>query len=183
MHVNLLPSSFVLKRLVQQRIRQWACVYGVVGVALILLCFPLLNAWAGARHRLEQLLIAVEPSRDLQAEQIELVKQSMAVEQKLGQLKKTVIIDRSTALLGVVTQAVQAAGRQVQIQEMQVMSNEGQHRLTLRGLAADSESITRFMESLQTSKVFPRVELRSTQERFISERTVQEFQLECLADE
>jgi Tfp pilus assembly protein PilN len=94
-----------------------------------------------------------------------------------------VLVDRSKTFLGVVTQAVQAASQQVLIQELQVTSNEGQHRLTLRGLAAESESITQFMQSLQASNVFPKVELRSTQERVVSERTVQEFQLEAIADE
>jgi Tfp pilus assembly protein PilN len=183
MHVNLLPSSFVLKRLVHHRLRQWACAYGVVSVALILLCFPLLNAWAAARQNLQSLQIAAEPIRNLQGEQIKLSRKLIAVEEQLNQLKKTVLVDRSKTFLGVVTQAVQAASQQVLIQELQVTSNEGQHRLTLRGLAAESESITQFMQSLQASNVFPKVELRSTQERVVSERTVQEFQLEAIADE
>jgi type II secretory pathway component PulL len=183
MHVNLLPRSFVLRRLVQQRLRQWACAFGAVGVVLVLLSLPLLNRWVAARQNLQLLQNAAEPIRELQGQQIELAKQSVAIEKKLGQLKKTVTIDRSTVLLGIVTQAVKAAEQQVQVQEMQVTVNEGQHRLTLRGLASASEPITLFMESLQASNVFPRVELRSTQERFVSDRTVQEFQLECLANE
>jgi type II secretory pathway component PulL len=183
MHVNLLPNSFVLKRLVKQRLRQWSCVYGVIGMVMVLLYFPLLSQWTCARHDLRSYQIRSEPIRELQSQQIDSVKQTILIDQKVAQLRKTVMVDRSTALLGVVTLAIKDANKQIQLQEIQVTANEGQHRLAVRGMALEGEAITHFLESLQASKVFPRVELRSTQERMVSERNIQEFQVECLSNE
>ncbi len=183
MYINLLPSSFVLKRLVRRRLRQWACVYGVVGVAVVLLYFPLMSQWSSACHELRIYQLKSEPIRELQSQQIGYVKQSMVVDQKVAQIKKTIVIDRSTSLLGVVTQAIKDTNRQIQLQEMQVITSDGQHRLAVRGIALEGEAITQLLESLQGSKVFPRVELRSTQEKLVLSRNVQEFQVECLTNE
>ena len=60
---------------------------------------------------------------------------------------------------------------------------ENQIRLTLKGIAVESESISRFVDSIQRSNVFPKVELRSTQERVLMDRSIQEFELECFGNE
>jgi len=62
-------------------------------------------------------------------------------------------------------------------------SQDNELRMTLRGVSTRSEAITTFVDSLQESKAFPVVELRSTQERLVSDQSVQEFQLECLGYE
>jgi Tfp pilus assembly protein PilN len=152
-------------------------------MAMVLLYFPLLSQWTSARHDLRSYQLRSEPIRELQSQQIDSVKKTILIDQKVTQLRKTVMVGRSTTLLGVVTQAVKDANKQIQLQEMQVTSNDGQHRLVLRGMASEGEAMTQFLESLQASKVFPRVELRSTQERLVSERNIQEFQVECLSNE
>lgn len=60
---------------------------------------------------------------------------------------------------------------------------DNQTRLTLKGIAAQSESISKFVDSIQQSNVFPKVELRSTQERHLQGRSIQDFELECFGDE
>jgi hypothetical protein len=62
-------------------------------------------------------------------------------------------------------------------------SQRNEYRLTLRSVATKSEAITAFVNSLQGSKAFPIVELRSTQERLVSNQSVHEFQLECIGYE
>jgi Tfp pilus assembly protein PilN len=60
---------------------------------------------------------------------------------------------------------------------------ENQVRLTLKGIAVESESISKFADAIQRSRVFPKVELRSTQERVVQDRSIQDFELECFANE
>jgi hypothetical protein len=60
---------------------------------------------------------------------------------------------------------------------------DNQIRLTLKGIAVESESISRFVDSIQRSNIFPKVELRSTQERMLLDRSIQDFELECFGNE
>jgi Tfp pilus assembly protein PilN len=64
-----------------------------------------------------------------------------------------------------------------------VNSQLNEYRLTLRGVAINGDSINSFVKSLQESKGFPVVELRSTHEQTVSARPIHEFQLECLGYE
>lgn len=210
MHANLLPATYVWRRRIRKRLRQWGCVYGVVGVLLLAWNVQLIGKWWNGLHELQKIHAATEPIRHLQSDRIRLATQSFSLQQKINQLQAAVSKDRSTSFLGVVAAGVGSTARTIQIQEMQVSvtakSNESaaptseplrganakpnapienkflgnQYILTLRGIAIESESITAFMESLQESSLFPKIELRSTQERFVSERPVQEFQMECV---
>lgn len=55
--------------------------------------------------------------------------------------------------------------------------------LTLKGIAVESESISKFVDSIQRSGVFPKVELHSMQERMLLDRSIQDFELECFGNE
>ncbi len=213
MHVNLLPSSFVWRRLVCKRLRQWVVVFAVLGVAVFLFNAPLLEKWWRAFSALHESQVAADPIRRLQRDRIHKSKEALVLEQKIDQLQTAVSQDRTNSLLGIIANGVLSSDGTVQIQELQVLvvakpiasthstresqSNAGQRpnpssesksmrserQLTLRGIAIESESISTFVQSLQASKVFSKVELRSTQERLVSNRSVQEFQLECLSHE
>ncbi len=211
MHVNLLPTTFVWRRLIRKRLRQWGCVYGLLGVFIIYWNVQLIEKWWNGLRNLQAIHAVANPIRQLQSDSIQLSVNSIALQKKLNQLQAAISQDRTTSLLGIIASGVGSTGGTVQIQEMQVLvsarsyestgptretqrgavpkSNSppetrflgNQYQLTLRGVAIESESITSFMESLQSSSVFPKIELRSTQERLVSERFVQEFQMECLS--
>ena len=208
MHVNLLPPQFVWRRLFRKRIRQWTCAFVFVGVTIFGISVSLFGRLWMELREFQTMNSAAEPMRELQADRIEIAKRSLGLSQKIKQLQAAVSHDRTNSLLGIISHGVIATKGTVQIQEMQVSvstsegtvrnsqvspsisrsslspetkSTENQYQMTLRGIAIESESITTFMESLQESKLFPKVELRSTQERFVLERSLQEFQLECLA--
>ena len=213
MHVNLLPSSFVWRRLICKRLRQWGFVFVVLGVAVLLCNALLLEKWWRGFSALQESQAAADPIRQLQRERIHKSKEALVLEQKIDQLQAAVSRDRTNSLLGIIANGVLSSDGTVQIQELQVLvvakpiasthltresqSNAGpkpnssaeskamrsERQLTLRGIAIESESISTFMQSLQESKVFSNVELRSTQERLVSDRSVQEFQLECLSHE
>ena len=212
MHVNLLPAPFVMGRLIRKRICQWGCVFAILGVFVLACNMHLLGKCLSGLREFQEIRAAAEPIRLLQADRVQLAKQSFAIQQKTNQLRAAVSEDRTNSLLGIVANGVLSTGGSVQIQEMQVLisakatastvpiraaqsstarentpaennSSRNEYQLTLRGTATESESITTFMESLQKSNLFPRVELRSTQERSVAERSVQEFQLECLSYE
>lgn len=213
MHVNLLPSSFVWRRLISKRLRQWGFVFVVLGVAVLLCNALLLEKWWRGFSALQESQAAADPIRQLQREMIHKSKEALVLEQKIDQLQAAVSQDRTNSLLGIIANGVLSSDGTVQIQELQVLvvakpiasthltresqSNAGpkpnssaegkamrsERQLTLRGIAIESESISAFMQSLQESKVFSNVELRSTQERLVSDRSVQEFQLECLSHE
>ena len=213
MHVNLLPSSFVWRRLVHKRLRQWGFVFAVIGVVVLLCNATLFGKWWRVFSELQESQAAADPIRRLQQERIKESKDALALEQKTKRLLDAVTQDHTNSLLGIVARGVLATNREVQIQELQLLihakphdavgpigdsqrgtgqrpnataeskSMVSEHQLTLRGIAFESESITTFMHSLQESKTFSKVELRSTQERLVSDRSVQEFQLECLSHE
>jgi hypothetical protein len=218
MHVNLLPKSFVWRRTILRRLRQWGLFFGVLMCALVCWKTPLVQKWSDHHHAYQEIHGATVHIRDMQVERVKTAKEVVALEQKISQLRQSVSSDRTTSILGIIAKGVHATEGQVQIQDLHVLvspkandasnlkdqavnrdrkarlisttnrstisqlpSNE--YRLTLRGIAIRSESITTFVESLQKSGAFPTVELRSTQERIVSERSVQEFQLECLGYE
>ncbi len=211
MHVNLLPYSFVWRRLIRTRIRQWGCAFGLLGVFTLAWNVQLIGKWWNGLHELQVIYAATEPIRQLQSDRIQLATKSLAVKQKINQLRAAISQDRTTSLLGIVASGVGSTSETVQIQEMQVSVTAklhdsaglvgekqrgaglkpnanpennflgNQYQMTLRGVAIESESITAFMDSLQEWSVFPKIELRSTQERLVSERSVQEFQLECVS--
>jgi Fimbrial assembly protein (PilN) len=210
MYVNLLPPQFVWRRLFRKRMRQWTCAFGFIGITLLGMNASLFGRWWAELREFQTMHSAAEPMRALQAERIEIAKQSLELSQKLKQLQAAASHDRTNSLLGIISQGVIVSNGTVQIQEMQVSvsTSEGttrndqtspntsrsnlspetkttgnQYQMTLRGIAIESESITTFMETLQESNVFSKVELRSTQERLVLERALQEFQLECLAND
>ena len=213
MYVNLLPTSFIWRQLAIRRIRQWGYVYGAFSIAIACWNIPLLSKWWNCQRNLQSIRLAAEPVRKLQADHLQLAKQSLALENRIEQIRNSVTQDRTVSLLGIIAHGVRSTVGAVQIQEMQILVNakaidsnypthDAQHRatstisptsepsrmrresqLTLRGIALESESITGFIESLQGSAVLPNVELRSTQERLISDRTIQEFKLECISHE
>ncbi len=213
MHVNLLPAPFVMGRLIRKRIRQWGSAFGTLGVLTLAMNMHLIGKCLSGLREFQEIRAAAEPIRQLQADRIQQAKQSFAINQKTNQLRAAVSDDRTNSLLGIVANGVLSTEGSVQIQEMQVLvsakatastvptratqasksskestpaennSSRNEYQVNLRCIATESESITTFMESLQKSNVFPRVELRSTQERTIAERSVQEFQLECLSYE
>jgi Tfp pilus assembly protein PilN len=55
--------------------------------------------------------------------------------------------------------------------------------LKLKGIAVESESISKFVDSIQRSGVFPKVELHSMQEQMLLDRSIQDFELECFGNE
>ncbi len=213
MHVNLLPSSFVWHRLIRKRLRQWGFAFAVISLVWLLCNAILLEKWWRGFSALQESQAAADPIRRLQQERIQKTKDALALEQKTKRLLDAVTQDHTNSLLGIVARGVRSTNSEVQIQELQVLihakpndavgpigdahrspgqrpsataeskSMISERQLTLRGIAFESESITTFMHSLQESKAFSKVELRSTQERLVSDRSVQEFQLECLSHE
>lgn len=61
--------------------------------------------------------------------------------------------------------------------------SENQITLTLKGIAMESESISKLVDAIQQSNAFPKIELRSTQERVVLDRSIQDFELECHGNE
>ena len=210
MRVNLLPANFVWKRTVRKCLLQWFSAICVACLLFFGLSAPLLWKWCTDSRDLARLRIEMEPIELMQSERIQLEKSSVALIRKINHLRKSVSMDRSAALLGIISQSVQNTDKTVQVQEMLFVTNNKvienatpkgssssqgnkgsdpklaepaqQHQLTLKAIALDADTTFRFMQYLQTN-LFPKVELRSTQERLISDHHVQEFQLECLRDE
>ena len=215
MHVNLLPSSFTLRRLVRKRLRQWGWVFGLLAFVAIVLNSNLLWRWWTKTRELHQALAAVVPIREVESKQIQLDTQIKEIKKRITQLSSVLSPDRTCSVLGVIAQGVRSANNAIQIQESQFSINANtsdaskvtresrrgalaqtavpiekadvavglQYQLTLRGIAAEGDAINQFVQSIQQSQAFPSVELRSSQERIVSERLLQEFQLECISHE
>jgi hypothetical protein len=218
MHVNLLPSSFVWRRLARKRIRQWTLGFGCLFFLFVLANqHLLLGLWKG-RCEYHALHSSIEPICELQNRQADLANQSGALLQKIKLLKVVVSPDRTTSFLRLLSQGVEANEGKIQIREFQVTLTEPtkqdlnrpkaplstntekstksstgvvpdgrttgvQYQMSMRGISTEGESISKLVDELQKSSVFPEIELRSTQERFVSERMIQEFQLEGVGNE
>lgn len=191
--VNLLPPKFVWRKMMRKRVRQWICFLG-----LVTLLFSAWNAsyrveWWRYNRDLKEIEGAVAPVRQSSMERIELTKKTILIEKKLNQLREIAFEDGTTSTLSVVAKGVLATNNSVQVQELQVSpsnststsksSSQRNYIVSIRGIAAQSDSITKFMDSLNRSGIFPRVELRATQELQVKDQWIQEFQLECLNNE
>jgi Tfp pilus assembly protein PilN len=191
--VNLLPPKFVWRKMMRKRVRQWICFLG-----LVTLLFSAWNAsyrveWWRYNRDLKEIEGAVAPVRQSSMERIELTKKTILIEKKLNQLREIAFEDGTTSTLSVVAKGVLATNNSVQVQELQVSpsnststsksSSQRNYIVSIRGIGAQSDSITKFMDSLNRSGIFPRVELRATQELQVKDQWIQEFQLECLNNE
>lgn len=209
MYVNLLPTTFIWKQLIYRRLRQWATAFAMLGFVMLAVNAQLLSKWMKCNSQLQATHQDSEPIRKLETDRLQSIEEALSIQTKAESLKDLVGPDRILSLLGIVSQSSVNARGPVQIQEMHVSIQnkqlsttastsrtggdgketpkpsdvETEMLVTLRGIAADSSTITSFMQGLQESKVFPRVELRSTREKLVSERSIHEFQLECIHHE
>jgi hypothetical protein len=203
MHVNLLPTTFVLKCLVRRRLRQWAVVIGAMGVGMIVWNADQFHSWIVSRREFQVIHADAEPIRNLQMQRIELTRASNLLNEKIKRVSSVVAPDRSLSILGIIAAGVGAADGAIQIQDAQISvvtvaptqnaktisskaiesQDQSSIQLMLRGIAGKSDAISSFMEQLQATQVFPKIELRSSRERMISNQSVQEFQLECSSHE
>lgn len=185
--INLLPPQYVWRRLVRRRFRQWAAVFAIATFMFGVCNLSLGIQWLRCQDTFQKSNAAAEPVRMLQLERLELAKKANLNEKNLNQLRASADNDRTVATLGVIAQGVLATDRSVQIQELQVsLSNPTDKRgylVSLHGIAAQADAINAFMESLNRSGMFPSVELRSTQERLIEDKPIQEFMLECFCND
>lgn len=191
--VNLLPRKFFWRNVVRKRFHQWICFLG-----FITLLFSAWNAsycveWWRHNRDFKEIEEAVAPARQSRAERIELAKKVILLEKKLNQLRDIAVEDCTTSTLGVVAKAVLVTNSSVQVQELQASCSDStsnsnliskkDYMVSIRGIAVQNDSIANFMKSLNHSGMFPRVELRATQERQVEDQCIQEFQLECLSNE
>lgn len=185
--INLLPPQFVRRRLILNRIRQWCAVIAIVAILFVAWNISLGIQWCRCQDSFQRCSIAAEPIRRLHTDRLDLAKKTNQNEKNLNRLIASAANDRTLATLGVIAQGVMATDRSVQIQELQVtLSNPTQKRsyfVAVRGIAAQADAINTFVESLNRSGIFPSVELRSTQERLIEDKSIQEFMLECLCND
>jgi hypothetical protein len=212
-HVNLLPSSFTWRRLISKRVRQWGWMFGLLTIAVLGWNAHLFAKWLKWNLEIQQIFAIAKPIREMQSDRLQLADQAAELEKKIKQLNSALAQDRTCSVLGIIAQGVRATNSTIQIQEahfsMMAKPNdsakptrepqrsvtpqpssskltfalETDYQISMRGVAVDGDSITEFVKSIQQSSAFPRVELRSTQERIVSERLLQEFQLECLSHE
>lgn len=199
--VNLLPPKFIWRKMVRKRIRQWLCILGLVTFLFSAWNVSCWIEWWRYHRDFKAIEEAVAPARQSRAERVELAKNVILLEKKLDQLREIVVDDCTTSTLGVVAKGVLETNCSVQVQELQASSTNSTSNSTLnatsnsnpkskknymvsiRGIAVESDAITSFMESLNRSGIFPRVELRATQGRQMEDKAIQEFQLECMNDE
>lgn len=195
--VNLLPPKFIWRKMVRKRIRQWVCILGLVTFLFSVWNVSCWIEWWRFHRDFKEIEEAVAPVRQSRAKRGELAKKVLLLEKKLGQLREIAVDDCTISTLGVVAKGILETNRSVQVQELQASSSNStltptstsnskaqkNYVVSIRGIAVESDAITSFMESLNRTGMFPRVELRATQERQMEDKTIQEFQLECMNDE
>jgi hypothetical protein len=191
--VNLLPRKFFWRNVVRKRFHQWICFLGFVTLLFSAWNVSYCVEWWRHNRDFKEIDEAVAPARQSRAERIELAKKVILLEKKLSQLREIAVEDCTTSTLGVVAKAVLVTNSSVQVQELQAscsnstsksnLISKKDYMVSIRGIAVQNDSIANFMKSLNHSGMFPRVELRATQERQVEDQCIQEFQLECLNNE
>jgi hypothetical protein len=185
MHANLFTTSFQGRLLTWRRLRQWSLVWLallVVGGAWGLTQVPSLVA---ARDRLDEALVACEPTRIVLAEIESLEGELAAEEQRLLTLLPFGPDGRPLAVLGALVEATRDAESRLYIRSITYsnpapfvplapVANAGgpgavpakaaeapQSTLVIEGVSSDDESVDRFVHDLLETGEVTHVELKS----------------------
>lgn len=199
MHVNLLPEQFCWARLLHRRIQQWGVAVVVTATLIACLCIPRIMHWYQSYQYVDSLRKSCEPVQEKLNEQRELQRSTERFRKKTRHLQELIPHDRLTSLLGMMSEVSSHSASPLWIQELAVVPKAGQvqtngtkkneaasetvaekfSQVTIRGMAENSDSLNRFIESLNNYGVFVSVDLKTAHETKLEGRVVQEFEMEC----
>lgn len=186
--LNLLPEKFRCRQVIRRTLWHWSFVW-LLAIAIIV---PIgWRKWSGANARrlqIETLEREFEPIRGLKAELITL-------REKVKNTSPTTTVSFDfdekrplPTLIAAISKAAAAADGNVNVQSLVLDRNPTSsqpdealtgYRLVLKGIAADSAVVTRFVASLRSCNLFQKVNLKSDGQSTFGDIAVQRYEVEC----
>jgi Tfp pilus assembly protein PilN len=181
MPVNLLPPAIHQQLVLRRTLRQWAPLWCVVAVAFAV--YLALSWWelTVEEQSLAQLERELAPWSTMQAEMVESLRRVGAAQKQREEWKEAEEHTVALPLLVVLSESVEAARGEVQVQQCQVAASDGPapstapgrpgpkpakaavsgRNVSLGGLATSDASLMDFVKSLKERGKFKRVEITS----------------------
>ncbi|MEQ8210861.1 MAG: hypothetical protein RH917_13625 [Lacipirellulaceae bacterium] len=185
-HVNLMTDRALRSATIRQHRRVW-----LIALPLLLgvMAVPVTARWQAVQplaNRRTTLERRYEPARKTQEENLEL---SSKIDRILTEDKLAILLAEQRpidALLGVVSQAALGEGMQLRVENFQLSERNPEDTLqtgrygtlTLRGLAAGSEDIGRFVQALRRPP-FHSIELQTTEKVKLPSTDLESFTIRC----
>lgn len=190
--INLMPSK--LLRAVEHRrnANKWCPVWVSVALLLGLGQFGLQHSLNQAAYTYRELAKRAEPLRQVQAKVAKTRAETTALRDKLDRLSALEQANAPLALLQVVVEACREGGERVSLNSyemseqaaaLEATAEKGPaaptKTLTLQGIAASDDDVSRLVQELRSSQLFKRVHLEATQSTGDSESFSRAFRLLC----
>lgn len=190
--VNLVPKNVLIRQVIRKSLRMW------IGIWLASIALFLSGALIAWNHYSELL----RSSRDIQTqaapiqklkEQVVQMRTELAEFKEREKLLLTMGSNHSpTSLIGLVSQATQAADSKVRVRELHIESIV-QHAtsaadstpvsdiytFSVQGYGMDDSSVSAFVGSLRDSQFFSEIHLRSSIVEIVDGKQVKAFSLAC----
>jgi Tfp pilus assembly protein PilN len=189
--MNLVPLTFQRKLLVRRRVRQW---FLPCALALIIS----LTAVGEVGYRLRILTLesrALEeqlaPMNEMSLENDRLTSQLKALVGHESVLNEIAGVQRPISLLAVISRSAAAVEQRLQIHKLSVSQSSVDSaagkgsspaiatEITIHGIALDDADVAAFVRSLDESKAFSAVELKSTAGAEVMDVAVRQYDVMC----
>jgi hypothetical protein len=194
-HLNMLPAKLQTQQLVRCRLRQWGQVWAIAAVAAAL--FVWVWGWSPYQESLAQVQTNEPLASELERVQHEIDVLQRSID-RLRRLEETILSVKkdvpAVTFLGVVSRSARETGGRVFVTELSCVRKDGRAPaqieqrdaqeppcalMTLKGVALDNLSLSRFVSSLGNAGVFASVELNSTNSPTSGSSEQRAFVVEC----
>ncbi len=195
-HLNLIPWKVRQAQVVRRRLMQWAVVWAAAAGAMAGIGVAKANQSAAVRQTLDALEAEYAPVAALRQE-IRTCRQSLEAwsrrEAAAAQLEDT---RPALTLLGMVGRSARQCEGRLRVDQLTVRPREqspgaekksaGKHPnagvstlVTIKGVALDNPSVSRFVAALRQTQAFDRVELKSSAEQPAGDLKTCSYLVEC----
>ncbi len=205
MFINLLPQKTRLKNQYYRLLSSYLKVWSIAGVvALSLIAFQLRN-FCEARYRLNLLAVRCQPLNSLQQQLSDSHQRKLKLQIEVNMLEQLQPTDHSIELLSVLVREMRSETGRLRLQRLSLQralalmaagnttgpknataaksTAQFTNTLSLQGVADDDAAVAKFVSGLRDSRVFERVDLKSSTQGVASGRTTRHYQLECLYED
>jgi Tfp pilus assembly protein PilN len=204
--INLLPQSARLKNQYYHLLRCYLKVWSLAGAGAALLVAAQLWNLYQARQRLNSLAVRSQPLYLLQDELSDSRKKIRDLKAECKMLEQLQPADHSIELLGILVKETRSEPGTIQLQRLSLTrpqppaataaspksknkkskdaataqaSLSATGTLQLNGVAENEAALAKFVSGLRASGVFERVDLKSSAQSVVDNRSTRQYQLEC----
>lgn len=182
-YLNLMPMHYRRGHLIRRRLKQWAVLWMLAAIATVLLGWSQWSQYQAGAAKLESLKIRYEPMEAMK-EEVAGLREKIDALQRRESLALSLADERSMlGLIGLLSKARNDCDGRVSIVSLNLNRNGNSQAATsvlvLQGVAADDLAVAQFAGALREPNAFTAVELKSTGNQTIGERTARTYTMEC----